>query len=155
LSASQLDERELLVWGAFLELWRHLASGMERQLLESGSSGADYQVLVTLAEAKGRPLRPRDIGAQLGWDRSRVSHQIRRMEQRGLVSRTGTDEDARGTLVELTVEGRQVLRAAAPGHVAWVRKNFLGQLSDKEAAVLLRVARRITDALLLDDDGPV
>ena len=103
-------------------------------------------MLVTLAEA-GRPSRPRDIGSQLGWDRSRVSHQLRRMEQRGLVIRTDVEVDARGTLVTLTAEGRQALRAAAPGHVAWVRQNFLRHLDEEEADVLTRVATRIVDSL--------
>lgn len=146
MSSRRFDEDELVVWGAFLNLWRGLASGMERQLAEAGSSGADYQVLVTLAEA-GRPARPRDLGSQLGWDRSRVSHQLRRMEQRGLLTRTDVEDDARGTLVTLTAEGRQALRAAAPGHVAWVRQNFLRHLDDEEADVLTRVATRIVDSL--------
>jgi DNA-binding MarR family transcriptional regulator len=146
MSAGQFDEKELAVWVPFLDLWRGLASGMERQLADAGSSGAEYQVLVTLAEG-GRPARPRDIGRQLGWDRSRVSHQLRRMEQRGLVIRTDVEVDARGTLVTLTAEGRQALRAAAPGHVAWVRQNFLRHLDEEEADVLTRVATRIVDSL--------
>jgi len=150
MSAHQFDEKELVVWGAFLDLWRGLASGMERQLADAGSSGADYQVLVTLAEA-GRPARPREIGSQLGWDRSRVSHQLRRMEQRGLLTRTDVEDDARGTLVTLTAEGRRALRAAAPGHVAWVRQNFLRHLDDDEAEALTRVATRIVDSLKATD----
>lgn len=146
MPAGQFDEKEFAVWVAFLDLWRGLASGMERQLADAGSSGAEYQVLATLVEA-GRPARPRDIGSQLGWDRSRVSHQLRRMEQRGLVIRTDVEADARGTLVTLTAEGRQALRAAAPGHVAWVRQNFLRHLDEEEADVLTRVATRIVDSL--------
>jgi len=146
MSAGRFDEKELTVWVAFLELWRGLASGMERQLADAGSSGAEYQVLVTLVEAGGQ-ARPRDIGSQLGWDRSRVSHQLRRMEQRGLVIRTDVDDDARGTLVSLTAEGRLALRAAAPGHVAWVRHNFLRHLDEDEADVLTRVSTRIVDSL--------
>ena len=150
MSSRQLDEQELAVWAAFLDLWRALASGMERQLADAGSSGADYQVLVTLAEA-GHPLRPRDIGSQLAWDRSRVSHQLRRMEQRGLVTRTDVEDDSRGTLVRLTARGRQALRAAAPGHIAWVRQNFLRHLADDEAEVLTRVAKRIASSLQSPD----
>ncbi|HSO63913.1 MAG TPA: MarR family winged helix-turn-helix transcriptional regulator, partial [Ornithinibacter sp.] len=123
--------------------WRELATGMERQLALAGSSGADYQVLVTLAEASGHAARPRDIGAGLGWDRSRVSHQLRRMEQRGLLSRSGVAADARGTLVHLTPDGLRALRAAAPGHVAWVRENFLSQVTEEEARVLTSVGLRV------------
>jgi DNA-binding MarR family transcriptional regulator len=152
MPARQLDEEELRVWWTFLTLWRDLASGMERQLSDAGSSSADYQVLVTLRETPGRAARPRDIGLQLGWDRSRVSHQLRRMEQRGLVSRAEVAGDARGTMVQLTSEGLQALRATAPGHVAWVRKNFLSQLSDEEARVLTRVGERVIDHLQRPED---
>lgn len=147
MPASQLDGDELRVWGTFLALWRELATGMERQLSDAGSSGADYQVLVTLRESPGSAARPRDLGRQLGWDRSRVSHQLRRMEQRGLVSRAEVPGDARGTMVQLTSDGLQALRAAAPGHVAWIRQNFLSQLSDEDAALLTRLGERIIDQL--------
>ena len=151
MPATQLDEDELRLWGTVLALWRVLGTGMERQLARAGSSGADYQVLVTLAEAPGRAARPRDIGIELGWDRSRVSHQLRRMEQRGLVSRTQVDDDARGTMVALTSGGLRSLRSAAPGHVAWVRENFLSQVTEEEARVLTEVGRRVVGRLQQPD----
>jgi len=81
-----LDEADQRAWWAFLDLWRALGTGMERQLAGVGVSAADYQLLAPLAGADAG-MRPRDLCAATGWDRSRVAHQIRRMEQRGLVER--------------------------------------------------------------------
>jgi DNA-binding MarR family transcriptional regulator len=108
--------------------------------------------VVTLAETPDNEIRPRDLGRQLAWDRSRVSHQLRRMEQRGLVTRQDWEGDARGTLVRFTNEGRQVFRNAAPGHVAWIRRHFLDLLSEREAATLTRVSRRVVERLQSPED---
>jgi DNA-binding MarR family transcriptional regulator len=142
-----LDEREQRAWGAFLTLWRGLGAGMERQLAGSGVSGADYQVLAPLAEAPHHPLRPRELVAATGWDRSRLAHQLRRMEQRGLISREDHPVDGRGTLVSLTGPGRDALRRAAPGHVEWVRANFLGLLTPEELETITAVAERVVARL--------
>src|SRR3954471_11098044 len=142
-----LDERELRAWGSFLDLWRGLASGMERQLAPSGGSGAEYQVLAPLGEASGQPLRPRELTAATGWDRSRLAHQLRRMEHRGLVTRADYVGDARGTLVELTVSGRDAVRRAAPGHVEWVRTNFIELRSPDELETLTAISERVAAKL--------
>jgi DNA-binding MarR family transcriptional regulator len=142
-----LDERELRAWGSFLDLWRGLASGMERQLAHSGVSGAEYQVLAPLGEASGQPLRPRELTAATGWDRSRLAHQLRRMEHRGLVTREEHPADGRGTLVRLTDAGRDALRRAAPGHVDWVRTHFIELLTRDELETLTAISERVVATL--------
>ena len=142
-----LNGREQRAWGAFLDLWRGLAAGMERQLAGSGVSGADYQVLAPLAGSRDEPVRPRDLVAATGWDRSRLAHQLRRMEQRGLIERENHPHDARGTLVRLTDSGRDALRRAAPGHVEWVRAHFLGLLTPDELETITAVAERVVARL--------
>lgn len=142
-----LDDREQRAWRAFLSLGRVLGLGIERQLAENGLSGADYQLLVPLSEAPDRRMRPRELGAVTGWDRSRLSHQLRRMEERGLLAREGCDTDARGTVVRLTEKGMRVVRRTAPGHVDWVRANFIDQLSDDELATLTSIAERVVSKL--------
>ncbi len=138
-----LDEREQRAWWAFLDLWRGLGAGMERQLAGSGVSGADYQVLAPLAEAPAGRMRPRDLVASTGWDRSRLAHQLRRMEQRHLITREPYAGDGRGTVVRLTPTGRQALRRAAPGHVEWVRTHFIDLLTPEELDVLTAVSERV------------
>jgi DNA-binding MarR family transcriptional regulator len=142
-----LDDREQRAWWAFLDLWRGLGAGMERQLAESGVSGADFQVLAPLGEASGEPLRPRDLSAATGWDRSRLAHQLRRMERRGLIIRQEHPDDGRGTLVRLTDAGWKALRHAAPGHVAWVRTHFIGLLADDELEMLTAISARVLAGL--------
>jgi DNA-binding MarR family transcriptional regulator len=114
---------------------------------DSALSEADYDVLSTLGDAPGGTWRAREFAERLLWSTSRLAHQIGRMEQRGLVIRRGTDEDGRGALVELTAHGRSVLRAAAPAHVASVRRNVVDVLSASDLRALDRIATKIVDHL--------
>lgn len=142
-----LDDREQRAWGAFLDLWRRMGTGLERQLAGSGVSGADYQVLAPLSDADGRQMRPRDLGAAIGWDRSRLAHQLRRMEQRGLIAREDCATDGRGTMLRITDAGHEAIRRAAPGHVEWVRAHFIDLLSPGELDMLTAVAERVVAEL--------
>jgi DNA-binding MarR family transcriptional regulator len=93
---------------------------MNRQLqARCGLSLADYEVLVALSEQG--PLRVLELAAELGWEQSRVSHQLRRMRARALLDRFDSADDRRGATVEITDAGRAALAAAAPDHVALVR----------------------------------
>lgn len=114
---------------------------------DSGLSEADYDVLTMLSDPPGRALRARDLGNSLKWSTSRLAHQIGRMEQRGLVARSATDEDARGAVITLTEDGWQTLRAAAPLHVESVRRNLIDLLSPAELRTLDKIARKVLDHL--------
>jgi DNA-binding MarR family transcriptional regulator len=123
-----LDEREARMWRSYVHMQRAIGQAIERQLAEEGLSGADYELLVPLSEAPDHVLRARDLGRGVGWDRSRLAHQLRRMEQRGLVRRFDCPTDARGTMVELTPAGLELITTAAPGHVETVRRCFVDLL---------------------------
>lgn len=115
-----LTAQEQTVWRGYLAMTGRLQAAMNRQLQqECGLSLADYDVLVALDETPG--CRMNDLGGHLGWEQSRVSHQLRRMRERGLVDRHGADDDRRGAIVELTDHGRHALGAAAPAHAELVR----------------------------------
>ena len=146
-----LDAREAEMWRAMQEAWSALDGALERQLAEEGLSAADYALLVPLSEAEGDLLRARELAGRIGWERSRLSHQLRRMEQRGLVERSECSEDARGTMISLTAQGRAALEHAAPGHVAAVRRHFVDLVEPAEAAVLAAVFGRVRDALRRTD----
>ena len=135
------------MWRSFLEMRAALDAIIERQLNDAGLSGADYALLVPLSEAPEGVLRVRDLGRAVGWDRSRLSHQLRRMEQRGLVMRFDCPSDARGTMVQLTPEGRRAIEAVAPGHVETVRLNFVDLLSGDELDTLAAVSARVRDQI--------
>ena len=143
-----LDERQQRVWQGYLHLNQDLIAVLEQQLArESGLSGADYRVLHPLSEAPGGLLRARDLGAEIGWDRSRLSHHLGRMEKRGLVTREECAEDARGLMVRLTKVGRRAIEEAAPGHVAAVRRYFFDQLSSDEIETMAAAFDRVIDNL--------
>ncbi len=83
---------------------------------------SEFAVLVSLSESPEQEIRLRDLCASLDWDRSRTSHQVTRMEKRGLVTKQKCAGDARGIIIELTEEGERRLREAAPSHVESVRE---------------------------------
>lgn len=147
-----LDEREARIWQAYRDVRRELQSALERQLVrDAGLSGADYALLVPLSEAPKGALRARDLGLSVGWDRSRLSHQVGRMEKRGLVAREECAEDARGSIVRLTAAGRSAIEAAAPEHVETVRRYFFDPLTDEELDQLGDVFHRLLARLAQDD----
>jgi DNA-binding MarR family transcriptional regulator len=123
-----LSDDEQRIWRDYLAMVSALDTAMNRQLQsDCGLSLSDYDVLVTLDE--GGPLRMFALGSALGWEQSRLSHQLRRMRERGLLTREGAREDRRGATVALTDAGRAALRAAAPGHAALVRRVVFDGLS--------------------------
>src|SRR3546814_8318710 len=96
---------------------------------DSGLSDSDYAVLVHVSEAPEGRLRIFELGAQLEWEKSRLSHHLRRMEQRDLIVREECDTDRRGAFVVLTPTGRVAIEGAAPKHVAEVRDAFIDALT--------------------------
>jgi DNA-binding MarR family transcriptional regulator len=153
--ARWLDEREARLWQAYRALTRDLQRAFDRQLeRDGGVSGADYALLVPLSEAPDEVVRMRELGRAVGWDRSRLSHQVRRMESRGLVAREDCVDDARGLMVRLTPSGRAAIEAAAPEHVATVRRYFFDQLSEAEQATLTKLFERLAGKLAADAVEP-
>jgi len=139
-----LNDAEQSMWRRYRNMNQLLELAIERQLQRDASmSQSDYAVLVTLSESDGSGLRARDLGAALGWDRSRVSHQVRRMEGRGLVAKSECAEDGRGTIVTLTDEGSRAITAVAPKHVEKVRELFIDVLTAEEVRDLTDVFERV------------
>ncbi|NLD86208.1 MAG: MarR family transcriptional regulator [Actinomycetales bacterium] len=136
------------MWRRYRDMNQLLDLAIERQLQRDASmSQSDYSVLVSLSEAEGSGLRARDLGAALGWDRSRVSHQVRRMEGRGLVAKNDCAEDGRGTIVTLTETGAQAIGEVAPLHVEKVRELFIDALSADEVEALTDIYERVVSRI--------
>jgi DNA-binding MarR family transcriptional regulator len=141
-----LDAQEQRAWRAFLEVTRELRAELNRQLSrDAGLSGADYALLVPLSEAAESRMRPRDLGRQVDWDRSRLSHQLRRMQERGLVVREECCTDGRGAFIVLTDRGRDAIKSAAPDHVRSVRRFFFDVLQPGEVETLMSIYDRVLD----------
>ncbi|MDO4685982.1 MAG: MarR family winged helix-turn-helix transcriptional regulator [Corynebacterium sp.] len=143
-TARWLNDQEQELWRLLLAAVRYVNRGMDNTLQDGhGISVPEFAVLVHLSESKEKETRLRDLCASLNWDRSRTSHQITRMERRGLVVKHRCSEDGRGVIVELTAEGRRRLESAAPDHVESVRQLFFDKVSREELAMLQPALERI------------
>ncbi|MFG1709427.1 MarR family winged helix-turn-helix transcriptional regulator [Nonomuraea sp. M3C6] len=149
-----LSGREQRMWRAYNDMCRYLVQALDRQFAAAGLSSADYELLVPLSEAPEQCLRARDLGRMVHWDRSRLSHQLRRMEQRGLLKREGCSDDARGVTVSLTPEGRKAIEVAAPGHVETVRRLFVDELTPEEVDMLTAISYRVLSRTAEESLGP-
>ncbi|MFI6678125.1 MarR family winged helix-turn-helix transcriptional regulator [Kribbella sp. NPDC050470] len=146
-----LDTREARLWQSYRDAYRELMRALETRLISnSGLSGADYALLHPLSVAEDGVLRTRDLGKSVGWERSRLSHQVSRMEKRGLVCREECVSDARGSMVRLTDIGRKAIEAAAPDHVDAVRTYFFDHLTPEEQDQLTTVLERIVNTIPTD-----
>jgi DNA-binding MarR family transcriptional regulator len=151
-----LDDREARAWRGFVRLQAEVLASTGRQLQrDSGLSEPDYAVLVNLSEAPDGRLRAFALGRVLQWEKSRLSHHLTRMEQRGLVKRERCQSDSRGAFVVLTDVGRTAIEAAAPLHVEHVRRVFVDALSptqlDAMGDIAETVLARLDDDLCPDD----
>lgn len=154
--AERLSDDEWAVWDAFYTMRRRLDRALELRLhTQSGVSAAEYEILVGLGRSADRRLRVRDIADHIGWEKSRVSHQVTRMERRGLVRRSECPTDGRGTWVELTADGRRAMLTATRGHTAAIHEYFVTSLGD-DAQTLHAFADRVLGAIGADasPDGP-
>jgi DNA-binding MarR family transcriptional regulator len=144
-----LTEAEQLIWRRWLSVNRELLATLNRSLeRRSGISLADYEVLVRLTEDGATEMRAAALADALGWGRSRLSHQLRRMEAAGLITRRTCQDDGRGCLVGLTSHGRQSIEDAAPGHVDDVRRCFIDAMAAGDLEVLGRAITQIANRLV-------
>lgn len=110
---------------------------------ESELSVADFGVLVALTDVNDAKIRYTELAEVLQWEKSRLSHHITRMTKRGLVTREGCPDDARGAFVVLTDAGRRAIEQAAPGHVRTVREVFFDHLTDEQVATLAEISEQV------------
>jgi DNA-binding MarR family transcriptional regulator len=137
-----LTDDEQRVWRNHLTMTARLQAAMSRQLqADCGLSLSDYDVLVALDERPG--CRISELGERLGWEQSRLSHQLSRMRTRGLVERRGAADDRRAATVELTDDGRAALTSAAPGHAELVRALVFDGMSASELRAVDRWTARV------------
>ena len=104
-----LNAREDRAWGAFVYAHQRIELHLNRRLQESGLSGSDYEVLAVLSALDGDRMPAHELCSALGWEKSRLSHQVRRMEKDGLITREPNPDDARSTLVCLLPAGRAAI----------------------------------------------
>jgi DNA-binding MarR family transcriptional regulator len=132
-----LDADEQKAWRAWLYSAQLLMDRLDRELThETGISHAYYEILVALSETPGRKLRMSELADRCLSSRSRLSHAVSRLEERGWVGRELCPDDGRGQLAVLTDNGFAALEAAAPIHVESVRTHLFDQLSPEQVAAM-------------------
>lgn len=145
---SALTQDEIEVWRTFYSMRRQLDRALDRQLQEDSSvSTSEYEILLTLHNVPEHRLRLKEIAAVVGWEKSRVSHQVTRMERRGLIARAECDTDARGSWIVLTADGRRATLGAMRGHVAAIRRYFFDVLGADDGQRLIGLSSRVLGAI--------
>lgn len=129
-----LTEDEQRAWRIHLDVSRLLMYQLERDLQPFGLTNNDYEILVNLSEADDHRMRMSDLAKRTLQSKSRLSHQITRMETAGLVRRENCDTDRRGLFAVLTDHGWDTMRQVAPRHVASVRAHFIDLVSADDLA---------------------
>jgi DNA-binding MarR family transcriptional regulator len=143
-----LDADEQRAWRAFLGATQLLNSQLDRELQrDSGLSHAYYEILVRLSESPGRVLRMSELAEASESSRSRLSHAVARLEEAGWVRRESCPTDRRGAFARLTDEGFAALEAAAPLHVASVRRHLIDRLTPEQVRQLGEISQVILAGL--------
>src|SRR5262245_13030889 len=142
-----LTDEEQQAWRATVHLSQLLLRQLDRDLTAHGLNGRDYEILVELSEAPDHRMRMTDLADATSQSRSRLSHQISRMEKRGLVRRDDCEGDKRGTFAVLTAEGWDAIERTAPSHVEHVRRHFVDRLTPHQLEEIRVAFEPIVDYL--------
>jgi len=148
MTSEWLDTTEERAWRAYRRMFTLLESRLGSELTEaSGLSWADYTVLSNLVEVENRRWRLTALAEYMGWSQSRLSHQIKRMEERGLVRREQVLGDARGAYVVLSRVGLRAIAAATPTHLSGVRRHFVDLLTRDQLETLAEIGETVAGHL--------
>ena len=144
MPAKLLSPQELRIWHAFKVMGDDVMERVGRDITTAtGLSGADFGVLSRLAALGKGEMRQQALAESLGWDKSRLSHHLTRMQQRELIERRESQPQV--VLVILTKEGKAKLDAARPVHAESVRRNLLSTLSDQQTETIVRISNLLVE----------
>ena len=142
-----LTAGEQRAWRLHLDVNRLLMHQLERDLQPFGLTMNDYEILVNLSESDDRRMRMSDLASATLQSKSRLSHQITRMEKAGLVRREHCESDKRGLYAVLTQEGWETMLSVAPHHVDSVRRHFIDRMSPEDLDHLRETLRPVAEKL--------
>lgn len=152
-SADAFNSDELEVWSAVATLLEWLPAALDAQMQgDSGISHFEFGILFALSEAEGKSLRMSELASYANSTLSRLSRAVARLERKLWVRRAADPSDGRITIATLTDSGQGAVSAAAPGHVALVRRLVFDSLTRTQAHQLCDSSRRITAAIRADGD---
>ena len=139
MATKPLSPQELRVWHAFMYMGEDVLGRVGRDIAQAtGLSGSEYGVLTRLAVFGKGEMRQQALARVMAWDKSRLSHQLTRMQERALIERRRTD--GKTVLIVLTKLGREKLDAARPIHADSVRRNLLSRLTQEQTDTIVRVS---------------
>src|SRR3954451_24654580 len=142
-----LSDDEQRAWRTHLDVSRLLAYQLERDLQPFGLTMNDYEILVNLSESEEHRMRMSDLASATLQSKSRLSHQITRMENADLVRRENCESDRRGLYAVLTEHGLETMKKVAPHHVASVRRHFIDLVAPEGLSELNKTLKPIADHL--------
>lgn len=142
-----LTPAEQQAWRTHLDVSRLLMYQLERDLQPFGLTVNDYEILVNLSESPEHRVRMSELAHRTRQSKSRLSHQITRMETAGLVRRESCESDKRGLFAVLTEQGWETMKKVAPHHVASVRRHFIDLMAPEELEGLQKTLTAVVDHL--------
>ncbi|QIG41676.1 MarR family transcriptional regulator [Nocardioides anomalus] len=150
-----LTAEQEAAWFAYMRVVLRLDYELNHQLSRDHDlSLADFDVLNALADSPDGRLQVSALGVRIGWERSRVSHRLRRMEARGLVARERSATDGRATVAALTESGAAAVAAATPSHAALVKRLFFDGLPARLVAPLTEAMDAVHEQLVAEGSLP-
>lgn len=142
------DEDDWRLWRDFVDMRRDLDRAVDQRLQhDAGLSMPEFEVLRCLSLAEGQRLRAGALADSLGWEKSRISHQVSRMTVRGLVERADCSADARGTWVVLSETGADAVARASCGYVEVLSRMFFDVLQPADKRAIRTAATRVAIAV--------
>lgn len=150
-SRKPIDAEQLRIWRNYIETAEVLRGRLEsRMQSDSALSSGDYHVLLALTESADRALRSSELADSIGWERSRLSHHLGRMEKRDLIRRERTEDDSRGSRIVLTEGGAAAFRRGSVPHLKAIQELFLEALSAPQLAHVEQMTESLREHLGLD-----
>ena len=143
------------MWRIYMRVLLRMSYEMNRELqLDSDISLADYHVLNALWRTDERRMLITPLATRIGWERSRASHHVRRMSERGLVATALSSEDRRATEVTLTAEGIRTFEISAVGHFQLVRRLFIDAVDPALLEPMTEALESIYEGLMAEGTLP-
>jgi|HigsolmetaAR202D_1030399.scaffolds.fasta_scaffold00114_33 DNA-binding MarR family transcriptional regulator len=143
MKSEQLSQTNLEIWTAYQRMGLRLDAILAQELARTGLSQADYEILSALLESPNDSMRAISLRCGIEWEKSRLSHQLRRMEQRGLIRREACEEDNRGAVVRITERGRELAIEAKACYEHAIQRYFVQALSEGELQQLKQISQTL------------
>ena len=145
MKAALANDLQVEAWMAFQQLRVSLLPPLIKNLTQKcGVSEAEYKVLIGIYSSPEDEIRPTDLAEKIGWENGRLSHQLSRMESKGLVDRRECPVDARSCYIALSKNGRVKIEKTIPIHLIEVKRLFGEALSPDQLKALIEIADAVS-----------